>query len=82
MRSILFVLTLASDRAILYENVAILTLVFSTKKRYSNLLKKVFVFQTICFKIKVLKTLQTSSDIKTCRSLKRRVILEIPTTLF
>ena len=38
---ILFVTTLASDRAALYRYVAFSILVFSTKKRYS-LLKKVF----------------------------------------
>ena len=41
---ILFVLTLASDRELLYENVAFGILVLSTKKRYSSFSKKVFVF--------------------------------------
>ena len=39
---------------------------------YSSLLKKVFVFQKIYFKVKVMKTFKISTDchIKTCRSLK------------
>ena len=43
----------------------------STKKHYSSFLKKVFVFEKICFKVKVLKTFETFTDchIKTCRSL-------------
>ena len=44
---ILFVLTLASDRAVLYGNVAFSVLVLSTEKRYSSFLKKVFVFEKI-----------------------------------
>ena len=53
-------------------------LVPSTKKWYSSFLKKNFVFQKICFKVKVLKTLKIPNDchIKTCRSLKRRAILK------
>ena len=35
----LFVLTLASDRTVLYENVAFSILVLSTKKRYFRFLK-------------------------------------------
>ena len=72
----LFVLTLASDRIVLYGNFAFSILVFSTKKWYSSFLKNAFVFQKICFKVKVSKMFKISSDycIKTCRSLKRRVI--------
>ena len=44
---ILFVLTLASGRAVLYGNIAFSILVLSTKKRYSNFLKKVFIFDKI-----------------------------------
>ena len=45
-------------------------------KRFS-FLKKVFIFQKICFKVKVIKTLiVTDRHIKTCRSLKRRAILK------
>ena len=65
-----------------------------TKTHYFSFLRKVFVFQKICFKVKVLKTFETSTDchIKTCRSLKprmlsspifllkRRGILKIPST--
>ena len=39
-----------------------LTLVVSTKKQYSSLLKKGFVFQKICFKVKVFKTFETFTD--------------------
>ena len=42
--TILFVLTLASDMAVLYGNDAFSILVRSTKKWYSSFLKKVFVF--------------------------------------
>ena len=58
---------------------------FQLKKRYSSFLEKVFVFQKICFKVKVLKTFETFTDcrhIKTCRYLKRRAILKIPSTVF
>ena len=67
------VLKLASDMAVLTGNDALAIFVASTKIRYSRFLKKVFVFQKICFKVKVLKT---------CRSLKRRAILKIPSTVF
>ena len=60
--TILIVLTLASDMAVLYGNDAFSILVLSTKNRYSSFLKKVFVFQKICFKIKVLKTFKISTD--------------------
>ena len=75
--TILFVLTLASDMAVLYGNDAFSILVLSTKKLYSRFLKKVSVFQKICFKVEVLKTLKISTDchIKTCRSRKRTAIL-------
>ena len=65
--AILFVLTLASDR-VLNGNDVFSILVVSTKTRYSNFLKKLFVFQKICFKVKVLKTFETFTDchIKTC----------------
>ena len=77
-------LTLVSDRAVLYQNIAFPILGLSTKKQYSNVLKKLFIFQKICFKVKVLKMFKISSDchIKTCRSLKRRPILEIPSAIF
>ena len=69
---------------VLYGNDASFILVLSTKKRYSSFLKKVFVFQKICFKVKVLKTFKISTEchIKACRSLKWRAILKIPTTVF
>ena len=43
-----------------------------------------FVFQKICFQVKVLKTFETFTDcrIKTCRYLKWRAILKIPSTVF
>ena len=55
------------------------SLVLSTKRRYFSFLKKVFAFEKICFKFKVLKTFKFSSDcdIKSCRSFKRGAILEI-----
>ena len=60
--AILFVLTLASDRAVLNGNDVLSILVASTKKRYSSFLKEDFVFQKICFQVKVLKTFETFSD--------------------
>ena len=67
----LFVLTLASDMVVLYGTVAFSIFVLSTKKLYSSFLKKAFVLQKICFKVKVLKTFKMFTDchIKTCRSL-------------
>ena len=54
------------------------------KNRYSNFLEKVFVFQKIFFKVKVLKTFKISSDcyIKTCRSFKWKAILKFSSTAF
>ena len=80
----LFVLTLASDRAILYGNVAFSILLLSIKKSYSSFQKKVFVFKKICFKVIVLKTFKVFSDfhIKKCRSLKRKAILKITSPVF
>ena len=71
-------------QAVLHGSDAFSFLLLSTKKRYSSFLKKVFVFQKICLKIKVLKSFKISTDcyIKTCRSLKQRVILKIPSTVF
>ena len=43
---ILFGLTLAFDRKVLYENVVFFIIVLSTKKLYSGFPKKKFVFQT------------------------------------
>ena len=75
---------MSSDRAILYEYVAFLIFILSTKKRYSSFLKKVFVSQEICFKVKALNTFKISSDchIKTCWTLKRRAIFKITSTIF
>ena len=44
----------------LYGNGAFLVLILSTKKPYSSYLKKVFVFQKICFKFEVLKMFKIS----------------------
>ena len=55
-----FVLTLAFDMALLYENVALLFVVIRTKKWYSSFLRKVLVFQKTCFKVKFLKTFKIS----------------------
>ena len=54
--------TLAAGMAVLYGNDFSLILMLSTKKRYSNFFKKIFVFQKICFKVKVLKTFEVSTD--------------------
>ena len=59
---ILLVLKLASDRAVLYGNVVFSILVLSTKKWNFSFLKKVAVFQKICFEVKVLKIIKISSD--------------------
>ena len=69
-------ISISSERVVLYGNV-------STKKQHSSILKKIFVFQKICFKVKILKSCKISSDcyIKTCRSHKRRAILKIPSTV-
>ena len=82
--SILFALTLAFERAVLYENVASLFVVHWIIKHCSSFLRKVLVFQKIYFKIRVLKTFKISNDyhIKTCRSLKQRAIFKIPSTVF
>ena len=81
--TILFVLKLAFGRAALHGNDPFLILVLSTKKQYSSFFKKLFVFQKICFPIAALKTFKISRNccIKTCRSLKRRAILKIPSTI-
>ena len=70
--------------AVLYGNDAFSILVFSIKKWYSNILKKIFVFQKNRFKVKVSKTFKISADchMKICRSLKRRAILKIPRIVF
>ena len=82
--TILFVLTLASHMAVLYGNDAFSILVLPTKEWHSIFLKKVFVFQKICFKAKVLKMFEILTDchIKTYRSLKERAILKIRSTFF
>ena len=82
--TILIVLTLASDLTVLHENDAFSILVLSTKKRNSSFLKKIFVFQKIYFKFKLLKTFNIFTDchIKACQSLKQRAILKIPSTVF
>ena len=70
---ILFVLTLTSNRAVLYGNVTFSILLLSPKKGHYSFLKQVFVFQKLCFELKVLKTftILSGSRIKTYRSLKR-----------
>ena len=78
--TILFILTLASDMAVLNGNDKFSIFLLSTKKPSSSFMRKVFVFQKICFKIKVLKTFKIFTDchIKLCRSLKERSVLKIP----
>ena len=48
--------------AVLYGNDVLSILVLSTKKRPFRFLIKFFVFQKICFKVKVLKTFKISTD--------------------
>ena len=81
--TILFVLTLDSEIAVINGDDAFSILIFSTRKRYSDFLKKVFGLK-VCFKIKVLKIFKVSTDchIKTCQSLKRSAILKISTIIF
>ena len=80
----LFILTLTSDMTVFYGNDAFFILVLSTKKCFSSFLKKVFVFQKIYFRVKVLKTFKIPIDchIKTCLSLKMRAIRKISSTVF
>ena len=70
--------------AVLYGNDAFSLLVLTTKKRYSNFLKKVLVFQKICFKVKKYWNRSKFPQFvtKTCRSLKQRAIFKIPSTIF
>ena len=49
-----FTLTSASDMVVLYGNDTFSILVLSTKKQDSSFLKKVSVFQKICFRVEVL----------------------------
>ena len=58
---VLFVSTLTFDRAVLYGNITFSILVLSTKRRSSIFWEKLFVFQNICLKVKVLKTFKISS---------------------
>ena len=80
----LFILALTSDMTVFYGNDAFFILVLSTKKCFSSFLKKVFVFQKIYFRVKVLKTFKIPNDchIKTCLSLKLRAIRKISSTVF
>ena len=69
---------------VLYGNDTFSILELSIKKNYSSFLKKVFDFQKIRFKVKVLKARKIPSvfHIKTFRSLKGRAILKISSTIF
>ena len=58
---ILCVLTLASDKVVLYENVEFPNVVLSRQKQYFRFSKKVLVFQKTYFKVKVLKTFKIFS---------------------
>ena len=81
---ILFFLILAFGRAVLYGNIPFSISVLSTKKRYSSFLRKVFIFQKIYFKVKVLKYFKICRDchIETYRPLKLWAILKIPRSAF
>ena len=73
------------DRAVLNGNDALSILKGSAKKRFSRFLKKIFVSQKICFKVKVLKMFETferSALLKTYRSFKKRAFMKIPSTDF
>ena len=82
-RSLLLV-PIFSMNAVFYGNNVLSIVVISTKKRYSSFSKEVSFFQKTCFKVKALKIFKICSDyhIKMCRSLRRRVILKIPSTVF
>ena len=69
---------------VLYANVAFSILVPSIKKRYSGFLKKIPIFKKICFRVKVLKTSEISSDshIKIFQSLNQRFTLKISVAIF
>ena len=73
----LFVLTLVSDMTVLYRNDACSILMLSTKKGYSSFFRK----KLKTYKLKPFK-ISTDCYIKRCRSLKRRAILKIPSTVF
>ena len=86
---ILFVLTLTSDRAVLYGNVAFSLLVLSTKKRYSNFFQSKSIQNVQNFQWLLHENMPISqtegyftSDcyMKTCRSLKQRAILPVIVT--
>ena len=69
---ILFVLKLAFNGAVLYENVGFSISVPSIRKQYSSFLKKFFVFRKFVSKLKYWKRLKflVICHIKVCRSLK------------
>ena len=66
MLHILIVLAMAFDRAVLFGNAVFSIIVLSNKKRYSSFLKKVFVFQKVCFKVNPLsaKFIKWSNTLK------------------
>ena len=82
--TILLVLTLTSDATVLCGNDAFSILVLFTKKRKSGFSNKLFVFQKICSKVKILKMFKISNDfhIRACRYLKRRAVFGVPSTVF
>ena len=57
---------------------------FQLKNSTPVFLKKVFVFEKLGSKVKLLRMFKIFRDfhINTCRSLKRRAILKIPSTVF
>ena len=67
--------------AVLYGNDAPSILVLSTRKWYSIFLKKIFVFEKIYFKVKVLKTFKISIDCQMAIS-QTEAILKISSTIF
>ena len=79
---ILFVLTLSSDWAVLYGNIAFSISVLSIKNRCSSFLKKVFLLQKIFYKVFITFKISSGRHLKTWWSLKWRAILKIVSNVF
>ena len=82
---ILFVLILAFDSSVLYDNDALLIVQVPIKNHNSSFSKKVLIFHNACFRVKTLKMLKNYSDCyikKKCRSRKRKATLKTPSIVF
>ena len=77
-------LTLAVEIAVLCENVLFYIVLPSAEVRFFNLLKKLFVFQKMGFKVQEMKTFKLSCNcqIQIYQSLKRMDIFECPSSRF